>query len=109
MAVAVRPKVLDFEAAIDREGRVSAEGCPPLELADVWTAEHLLLAALVRCSLTSFRYHATRVGAEAAGGGTVSGRVTKRHEDGRYAFVEIALALEVELAPAPPDAELAEL
>ena len=107
--MAVRAKVLEFEAAIDDDGRLSAEACPPLELPTEWTAEHLLLAALLRCSLTSFRYHAKRIGADAHGGGTVSGTVTKRETDGRYAFVEAAVVLDVELAPAPGEAELAEL
>ena len=107
--MAVRAKVLEFEAAIDADGRLSAEACPPLELPDEWTAEHLILAALLRCSLTSFRYHAKRIGADARGGGNATGTVTKRESDGRYAFVEIAASLDVELTPAPEGDDLAEL
>jgi organic hydroperoxide reductase OsmC/OhrA len=96
----VRPKVLEFEAAIDADGNPSAEDCPRLELPPEWTAEHLLLAALLRCSLTSLRYHAKRIGAESSGEGTARGRVTKRNEDDRYAFVEIELDFEVGIEPA---------
>jgi organic hydroperoxide reductase OsmC/OhrA len=97
-AVAGRAKVLEYEAAIDAAGQVSAEGCPPFELPDEWEAEHLLLAALLRCSLSSLRYHAKRVGVQTRGGGRAAGTVTKRESDGRYAFVEIEALLDVELA-----------
>ena len=105
----VRAKTLEFEAQLDRGGRVSAEDCPALELPDEWTAEHLVLAALLRCSLTSLRHHAERAGLDAVGSGTASGAVTKREEDGRYAFVEIETSFDVEIAPAPDANALAEL
>lgn len=107
--MSIRAKVLEFEASITSDGRVSAEGCPPLQLGREWTAEHLLLAALLRCSLTSLRYHAKRIGAEARGSGSARGTITKREEDERYAFVEFGVSLEVELAPTPPEDEVAAL
>jgi uncharacterized OsmC-like protein len=107
--MSVRPKLLEFEASIAADGRLSAEDCPPLGLPTEWTAEHLLLAALLRCSLTSLRYHAKRVGADASGKGTARGNVTKRETDDRYAFVEIDASLVVELVPDRPDEEIAEL
>jgi uncharacterized OsmC-like protein len=66
-------------------------------------AEHLVLAGLVRCSLTSLGYHARRAGIEVTGSGVASGTVTKRHDDGRYALVEITCRLDVELTPPPDD------
>jgi organic hydroperoxide reductase OsmC/OhrA len=105
--VATRAKRLSYEIEIDRAGRVSAEDCPPLDLPDEWQAEHLLLAGLARCSLTSLRYHAHRIGADSVGSGGASGIVTKRESDGRYAFVEIEARLDVEIEPEPAD--LAEL
>jgi organic hydroperoxide reductase OsmC/OhrA len=107
--MAVRAKVLEFEASIDAASSLSAEDCPPLVLPPEWQAEHLLLAALLRCSLTSFRHHAQRAGAEARGGGSARGRITKREGDGRYAFVAIEAELDVEVVPAPLDEEVAEL
>ena len=62
-----------------------------------------MLAGLVRCSLTSLGYHARRAGIEVAGSGDASGTVTKRDDDGRYAFVEIACRFDVELTPPPDD------
>lgn len=104
-----RAKVLTFEASLDRAGRVSAEECPPLQLPDEWTAEHLVLAALLRCSLTSLRHHAGRAGLDSVGAGSASGRVTRRESDERFAFVEIEVDLDVDIEPAPPPEPLAEL
>jgi organic hydroperoxide reductase OsmC/OhrA len=100
---------MEYETSIAPDGRLSAEACPPLQLPSEWEAEHLLLAALLRCSLTSLRYHAKRLGARVEGGGSARGTITKRDSDGRYAFVEIGASLEVEVTPAPPDDELGEL
>lgn len=108
-SVALRAKVLEYEAAIDPRGEVSAEDCPPFSLPDEWEAEHLLLAALLRCSLSSLRYHAKRLGVQSRGGGRAAGTVTKRDTDGRYAFTEIEAVLDVELEPEPPADELREL
>jgi uncharacterized OsmC-like protein len=107
--VSIRAKVLEFEASIAPDGHLFAEECPPLELPPEWTAEHLLLAALLRCSLTSVRYHARRIGVDASGGGRARGSITKREEDERYAFVEIEVSLEVGLAPTPPDDDVPSL
>jgi uncharacterized OsmC-like protein len=99
----VRAKVLEFAASIDADGRVAAEECRMLALPPEWTAEHLLLAALLRCSLTSLRYHAKRVGSTATGGGNARGTITQRSTDGRYAFVEIDAELDVSVEPAPDE------
>jgi organic hydroperoxide reductase OsmC/OhrA len=74
-----------------------------------WTAEHLLLAALARCSLTSLEFHAKRRSIQVAGAATAEGLVTKRDEDGRYAFVEIDCRLDVHLDPLPDEDGVAEL
>lgn len=107
--VTVRAKVLEFAASIDGDGRVAAEDCRSLELPNEWTAEHLLLAALLRCSLTSLRYHARRAGGDAAGGGEARGTITQRRSDGRYAFVEIDAALDVTVTPPPAPDDLRDL
>ena len=99
-----RAKVLDFEASVGTDGRLTARG-ESLRPPKSWAAEHLVLAGLVRCSLTSLGYHARREGIEVMGSGDASGTVTKRDDDGRYAFVEITCRLDVELTPAPDDLE----
>ena len=76
---------------------------------EAWTPEHLVLAALCRCSLTSFRYHARRAGHEPSAHATAHGVVTRREEDGRFAFVEIRVALDVRFAATPIGDELRDL
>ena len=100
-------KTFEYALSVDRAGRPAAEGGEPLELPEEWTAEHLVLAGLARCTLTSLRYHATRAGLDAVGSAEARGVVTKREDDGRYAFVEVECRLDVEIEPAPDD--LAEL
>ena len=65
-----------------------------------------MLAALVRCTLKSFRYHARRAGHEPATRGSVTGVVTRREEDGRFALVEARVELDVTFDPLPPPDEV---
>jgi organic hydroperoxide reductase OsmC/OhrA len=74
-----------------------------------WTPEHLLLAALARCTLASLEFHAKRADVSVAGTATAQGVVTKRDQDGRYAFVKVECALDVTLEPAPQDEAREEL
>ena len=107
--MAVGAKEFRYAIALDRSGRATADGEAPLELEPAWTPEHLLLAGLTRCTLQSLRYHADRMGADFVGTASASGRVTRRDTDGRYAFVEIDVELDVEIEPAPPGEELSAL
>ena len=97
-----RAKTLEFAASVGRDGHIEALG-ESIRPPESWEAEHLVLAGLVRCSLESLRYHARRAGIEVSASGEASGRVTKRGEDGRYAFVEIECRLDVALTPQAED------
>lgn len=101
--MAVQAKRFEYAVGIDRAGRMSAEGGALLEPARAWTADHLLLAALARCSIESLRYHAGNAGIDLVAAATAEGAVTRRESDGRYAFVEIRCSIEVELEPEPDD------
>ena len=107
--MAVGAKEFRYAIALDRSGRATADGEAPLELEPAWTPEHMLLAGLTRCTLQSLRYHADRMGADFVGTASASGRITRRDTDGRYAFVEIDVELDVEIEPAPPGDELTAL
>ncbi len=97
-----RAKVLDYSITLDKRYRVAAEGGDPRQLPRDFAPEHLTLAGLARCTLASLAYHAQRAGMKvASSSAAASGRVTTRPTDGRYAFVELECALDVELAPAP--------
>jgi len=100
--VAVKARVLEFDVGVDRERTArSALGGNPVEREDEWWPEHLVLAALVRCTLASMDYSARRAGLVVAGSGRAHGTVTQREGDGLYAFVDIESRLEVELEPPP--------
>ncbi len=99
----------EYAASLDREGRLHAGDGPPLEPGDEWSAEHLVLAGLMRCTLTSLAFHAEHRSIAVRGSAVAQAAVTKREEDGRYAFVEIECGLDVELNPAPEGELLTEL
>ena len=100
--MAAQAKTFTYEVSLDRGGAAtSGEGGSPLPDEEAWSPEHLVLAGLARCTLTSLDYHAGRVGIES--GGTVGawGEVTQRTTDGRYAFVRVRVDVDVTLDPAP--------
>ena len=99
----------EYAASLDGEGRLLAGGESPLEPGEGWSAEHLVLAGLMRCTLTSLAFHAERRSVSVRGRADAQAVVTKREEDGRYALVEIECGLDVELEPLPEDDALAEL
>jgi organic hydroperoxide reductase OsmC/OhrA len=68
-----------------------------------------VLAGLARCTLTSLEFHAKRRGIQVEGVAEADGVVTKRDEDGRYAFVETRARLDVELEPLPDRESVEEL
>ena len=98
------PKRFEYAVTVERDGRclVAEEGAP-LAPPDAWTPEHLVLAALARCTLASLRFHAEALGVAADGSAAATGVVTKREADGRYAFVEVQCGLDVTLDPRPAD------
>jgi organic hydroperoxide reductase OsmC/OhrA len=102
-------KRFEHSVALDGEGRAQTETGVELAIPEEWTAEHLVLAGLVRCTLASLDFFAKQQSIEASGTGSAEGVVTKRDEDGRYAFVEIECGLDVELEPKPEDEVLKEL
>jgi uncharacterized OsmC-like protein len=102
-------RTFEYAASLDGEGRLLADGGDPLEPGEAWSPEHLVLAGLMRCTLKSLRFHADRVGISVQGGASAEGMVTKREEDGRFAFVEVECGLDVELEPQPDEGALAEL
>lgn len=100
--MAVKPKVLRFAAALHEDGRASAEDGDPTQIPGGWEAEHLVLAGLAKCSLTSLRHFARQRGATAEGSARTHGEITRR-EDGSWGFVEITIELDVTVEPEPDD------
>lgn len=102
--MAVRARVFEYAVEVDGGGRMTIPGGGQLVPAEGWSADHLLLAALVRCSIDSFTYHARRAGHQVEASGSAQGRITQSEEDGRYRFVEISLRIDVNLEPRADDA-----
>ena len=109
-AVAVRAKELRYRVDLTTAGKLTDENGVALDAPAEWSPEHLVLAALVRCSLKSLRHHAERRGVDLRlASGSSRTLVTKRETDERYALVETDLELVVELAPEPEQDALGEL
>lgn len=82
------------------EYSVSERSGTPARAEPDWTAEHLLLSALARCSLASLEYYAKRENVAVSGSAAADGVVTRRDSDGRFSFVEARVALDIEVEPA---------
>ncbi len=98
-----RARAFEYAVSVDRgwSARSDRGGSVLAHEEEEWTPEHLLLAALARCSLTSLRFHGRRAGLEVAASAQASGTVTRREEDGRFAFVEIDVSVDAAIEPAP--------
>ena len=102
--MAVRARTFTYAVSLDGGWTATSDkGGAAIELDEAWTPEHLVLAGLARCTLTSLRYHARLRGLESRSSATASAVITKRESDGRYAFVEIELEFDVTLEPPPSD------
>jgi organic hydroperoxide reductase OsmC/OhrA len=107
---AVKPKSFAYRVAVDRSGRISAEDeASFVDVGDEWTADHLLLAAVVRCSIVSLQFHARRANMNATASGTARGIVTRPEGEERFRFVEIEVEIDGELEPSPDPTALEEL
>jgi len=95
-----RARVFEYEVAYDGTSLATAKEVA-VQVPEAWRPEHLVLAGLLDCSLTSLRHHARKEGVEVTG--EASGTVTRREEDGRFAFVDIEARLDVMFDPAPRD------
>ena len=100
--MATQAKTFSYAVSLDRTGAATSdEGGSALPIEEAWTPEHLVLAGLARCTLTSLDYHARRVGVTSGGSAKAGGEVTQRTTDGRYAFVRLRVDLDVTIEPAP--------
>lgn len=97
--MAVSAKVLEYAVEVDGAGRMTIPGGGQFVPPEGWSADHLLLAALVRCSIDSLAYHARRVGHELAASGEAQGTITQSGEDNRYRFVAIGVRINAQLTP----------
>ena len=105
--VTTKQKVFEYAVEVDRDGRMTIPGGAQIDRTEGWSPDHLLLAALVRCSIDSLTYHARRTGHDVSASGSAQGTVTRRETDGRYALVQADVRIDAQLQPRA--AEIAEL
>ena len=103
-------KELRYTVFLGSDGTLRTDADAGIDEAEGWSAEHLLLAALLRCSAQSLRYSARKRSVTAVDvNGSAKGLVRRRDEDGRYAVVRSDVTLDVELEPKPSRGDLAEI
>jgi len=95
-----RPKRTEFAVTIDRPHHATSDGRGDLDVPDEWTPEHLVLAGLASCLLTSLRYHARRAELAVTATAEATGAVMTR-DDGRWGFVEIECTVDLHVDPVP--------
>ena len=92
-------KTFEYAVEVDGAGRMTIPGGGQFVPPEGWSADHLLLAALVRCSIDSFAYHARRAGHSITASGSAQGTITKTGDDNRYRFVSIDVRIDAQLEP----------
>ena len=97
--MAVVAKTFEYAVEVDGAGRMTIPGGGQFVPPEGWSADHLLLAALVRCSMDSFAYHVRRAGHEVTAAGSAQGTITKSGDDNRYRFVSISVRIDAQLQP----------
>ena len=109
--MSTRARTFDYAVEVDEawDARTDRGGTTIPADEEHWAPEHLVLAGLARCSLTSLRYHCTRAGVGLSSRASVRGSVTRRDDDGRFAFVEITVEADVAFEPRPDDATVSDL
>ena len=105
--MAIRAKHFEYWLTLEEDGSLLAEG-EPVDLRDV-SAEHLLLAALARCSISSLEYFAKQRDVGVTATAYAAGTITLRSEEDRYGFTNIDCRMEVKLDGELADDELRKL
>ena len=93
--MAIRAKHFEYWVTLDEGGSLSADG-EPVELGSDVSAEHLLLAGLAQCSISSLQYFARQREVTLKASAYAAGTVTLRAEDDRYGFTNIQCRIDVE-------------
>jgi organic hydroperoxide reductase OsmC/OhrA len=106
--VAIRAKHFEYWVTIDEGGSLSTDGSP-VELDTDVGAEHLLLAGLARCSISSLQYFARQRDVRLQASAYAAGTVTLRADDDRYGFTDIECRMEVEFDDELADDDLRSL
>jgi organic hydroperoxide reductase OsmC/OhrA len=95
-----RARVFEYRVSTDSDWTAHSDrGGSGIARESEWTPEHLLLASLTRCTLTSLEYHARRADITFTSSANAEATVTRRENDGRFAVVDVSVAFDVSFAP----------
>jgi organic hydroperoxide reductase OsmC/OhrA len=94
-----KPKVFEYDVEVDRAGRMTIPGGAQIAPAEGWSPDHLLVAALVRCSIEALTYHARRAGHAVSAAGSGHATVAVREEDHRFALRDVDVHIDASLTP----------
>ena len=94
-----KPKVFEYDVEVDRGGRMTIPGGAQIAPAEGWSPDHLLVAALVRCSIEALSYHARRAGHTVSAAGSGHATVAVRAEDHRFALRDVDVRIDATLTP----------
>jgi organic hydroperoxide reductase OsmC/OhrA len=103
--VEAKPKVFEYHVEVDRGGRMTVPGGAQIAPAEGWSPDHLLVAALVKCSIEALAYHARRAGHTVSAGGSGHAVVARGEPEGRYTLREVEVHIDAELTPRAAETE----
>lgn len=98
----------EYRIELSRGGTLITDRGNSLDVPPAWTPEHLVLAALARCTLLALEHHARRESLSAGIAATAHGEVDRR-EDGGWGFTRLDCALDVSFDPLPSTDDLQRL
>jgi organic hydroperoxide reductase OsmC/OhrA len=98
----------EYRIELSRGGTLITDRGHSLDVPPTWTPEHLILAALARCTLLALEHHARRESLSAGIAATAHGEVDRR-EDGSWGFTRLDCALDVSFDPLPSTDDLQRL
>jgi hypothetical protein len=105
--VALTEKELRYTVFLDADGGLRTDTGTSVE---AWSAEHFLLAALLRCTAESLRYSARKRNVDGVDvSGSAKGLIRRREEDGRYAVVRTDVGLDASFDPKPSRSDLVDI
>jgi uncharacterized OsmC-like protein len=95
----------EYRIELTRAGALTTDRGHHLDVPPAWTPEHLVLAALARCTMLALEYHARRESLSAGVAAAAYGEVDRR-DDESWGFTRLDCTLDVVFDPAPSGDDL---
>lgn len=98
----------EYRIELSRAGSLITDRGNSLDVPPAWTPEHLVLAALARCTILALEYHARRESLSAGIAASAYGEVDVR-EGESWGFTRLDCTLDVSFDPLPSPDDLERL